>query len=354
MATTLSRTRRWFYILFPLACYFVFAYPVNRLGAWYGLESGVNFSLTILVWAVGVFGMWYSFSGPKMKVRYIVVHWMGMSFIVALLTLLAEVVRLIFPVKDSFVVVAVFITSAILILAAIALSHFISVKHEEIFSNKVNKEYKIAQISDVHIGSRQGEFMKKVVTRLNAINPDYIVVTGDLIDSSSVDLPALQSISELNAKTMFTIGNHERYADLPKILDIADTLGMHTLRQDSVNHEELNFIGIDDADDKMQVDRFLPEIKIDAGKFNVLLYHRPVGWESAMEHGVDLMLSGHTHNGQVFPFNLIVKQQFTRIAGMYRQNEFHHYVSSGTGTWGPYLRLGSLNEITLFTIKPVS
>ena len=71
-----------------------------------------------------------------------------------------------------------------------------------------------------------------------------------------------------------------------------------------------------------------------------------------MDHGIDLMLSGHTHNGQIFPFNLLVKQQFKRIAGLYIEKDARLYVSSGTGTWGPLMRLGSMNEITLFDLLP--
>ena len=95
----------------------------------------------------------------------------------------------------------------------------------------------------------------------------------------------------------------------------------------------------------------------------MLLYHRPLGWEAAVEHGVDLMLSGHTHNGQIFPFNLLVKRQFRRISGLYSSKDSgkdgaagrpnaHLYVSPGTGTWGPLMRLGSLNEITCIDVKP--
>ena len=89
-------------------------------------------------------------------------------------------------------------------------------------------------------------------------------------------------------------------------------------------------------------------------RFNILLYHRPSGWEDAISHGVDLMLSGHTHNGQIFPFNFLVKQQFARIKGHYQKDNAHLYVNCGTGTWGPLMRLGSLNEISCFDLLPTS
>jgi predicted MPP superfamily phosphohydrolase len=277
---------------------------------------------------------------------------MGAGFIFAVVTLLAEGIRLVVPVSDTVVVYGVLVAGLACIIVAMLLSHVLAVKQHNISSPKVSRDYRIAQISDVHIGSRQGGFMQRIVNKLNSLEPDFIVVTGDLVDSSAVDFLALASIQQLKARTFFTIGNHERYADLEKIVDIAGRLGMTMLRQESIVSDELMFIGIDDADDKNQVALHLPGIYKDPEKFNVLLYHRPVGWESAIEHGIELKLSGHTHNGQIFPFNLLVKQQFNRISGMYQQGNSRLYVSSGTGTWGPLMRLGSMNEISVFDIKP--
>lgn len=339
-------------IAFPLACYFVFAYPVWRLSDWYFAGSGVTFPGSLVLWMASIAAMMYSFRGPNTKVRYLVVHWMGTSFIFACLTLAGEVMRIILPLQDRVLALGIVCTAAVLLIIAFAYSHHLAVKRFDVFSHKVSRGYRVGQISDVHIGSRQGRYMRRIVDRLNQLELDCVVITGDLIDSSAVNFEELESIGRINAATYFSIGNHERYADLGKILDIADKLGVNTLRQQSSHHHDLVITGIDDADRKDQVDIHLPGIERDREKFNILLYHRPLGWEAAMDHGIDLMLCGHTHNGQIFPFNYIVKQQFNRISGMYRQAHHHLYVSSGTGTWGPLLRLGSVNEISVMEIKP--
>ena len=335
-----------------VACLFVFAYPAGRLSYWYFDNSGFSSGLAVAIWIGTIVLARYTFGGPRMKLRYLLVHWMGVSFIFASLTLFAEFARMILPVADPVTATAVAIAGLLCIVTAVLLSHYLTVKRLTITSSKLDRSYRIAQISDVHIGSRQKGFMQRIVNRINSLNPDFIVVTGDLIDSSAVDIDALESIRQLNAVTLFCIGNHERYADLAKVIDMAERLGMITLRQQTYHSEQLAFSGIDDADDVNQVALHLPQIPADAGKFNILLYHRPVGWEAAVDHGFDLMLSGHTHNGQIFPFNWIVKQQFRRIAGLYSKGNAHLYVSSGTGTWGPLMRLGSLNEITLFNLVP--
>ncbi|MEM7565109.1 MAG: hypothetical protein AAF353_19015 [Pseudomonadota bacterium] len=144
----------------------------------------------------------------------------------------------------------------------------------------------------------------------------------------------------------------ESKSALDKVISMAEQLGVKMLRQTGFDGNDLVFHGIDDADHIEQVSENLPGLAIDKDRFNVLLYHRPVGWEAAIDHGIDLMLSGHTHNGQIFPFNWAVRQQFDRIAGLYQQKDASLYVSSGTGTWGPLMRLGSFNEVTLFKLKP--
>ncbi len=352
MASRQSNIRLRFILLFPFAGYFVFAYPVSRLTGWYDSDIEITVFHSLAIWLLGLAGMYYSFSGPKMIIRYLVVHWLGVSFVFAVLTLTAEPVRMLTDLDDRLIVQSVIVIGVVLVLFSVLVSHHLSIKRLWIRSPKISRKYRIAQISDVHIGSRQSGFMQRIVNRLNTLEPDFVVVTGDLIDSSSVDYEALESIDQIKAMTFFTIGNHERYADLDKILDIAKRLGMYTLRQDSHSAGELLFIGIDDADRRDQVDIHLPQIANNPDQFSLLLYHRPHGWEAAIDHGIDLMLCGHTHSGQIFPFNLIVKQQFNHINGLHRNRHHHLYVSPGTGTWGPLMRLGSLNEITLFELVP--
>ena len=354
MSSRKITTRQLYNLIFPLACYFVFAYPVFRIINWYGASFEFTFLHSLGVGLLGLVGMMYSFRGPNMVVRYIVVHWMGASFIFACLTLLGELVQIIPSISEKSIAIAILVTGIFFVILAILISHHLHVKKIKILSKKIKQPCRIVQISDVHIGSRQKGFMQRIVNKINSLKPDLVAVTGDLIDSSAVNQEALQSIAEIDAKTFFTIGNHERYADLEKILDIADNLGMQTLRQATVIHDEISISGIDDADRKDQVNIHLPEMKLKTEEFNLLLYHRPVGWESAMDHGVDLMLSGHTHNGQIFPFNFLVKKQFKRIKGLYKNNHHHLYVSPGTGTWGPLMRLGTMNEITLIELEPES
>jgi predicted MPP superfamily phosphohydrolase len=124
------------------------------------------------------------------------------------------------------------------------------------------------------------------------------------------------------------------------------------LRSETVTRGEVQLIGIDDSDHPAQVKRELTTLKVEQNRFVLLLYHRPHGLADAAAAGVDLMICGHTHNGQIVPFNLVVKRVFEKIVGLFKDGSTYLYVSPGTGTWGPVMRLGSTGEVTLFEVSP--
>lgn len=354
----MTRSRLIFNSLFLLACFYVFAYPSMRLSTWFGPQYAIGWGGGCVLWLLGFIGMRYSFGGPRMRVRYVVVHWMGISFILASVALVYEVLRIFLPYPDAAVAPWLLMTGGLLVIGTIIASHHLRVKKIRIASPKIPANIRVVQISDVHIGSRQRGFMTRIVDRINKLQPDFVVITGDLLDSSSVDIDALEPLRMLSATTYFSVGNHERYADLDKAIGMLEEVGVKPLQQAKVAHEVLQFIGIDDAESPGQVAKHLPGLQPSAQHFSILLYHRPLGFETAASHGIDLMLSGHTHNGQIFPFNFLVRRHFKRIQGLYRSeigtHIAHHYVSPGTGTWGPLMRLGSLNEISCFDLVPAN
>jgi hypothetical protein len=205
----------------------------------------------------------------------------------------------------------------------------------------------------VHIGSRSQSFLEKVVRKINQLEPDFVCITGDFIDATGVAEAELNSLKSISGPVYFSIGNHEKYEDLDEILKRMFNLGVKSLRNDQIQfRDDIQVIGIDDMDDAMQVKRQLQDIVISDDAFVVLMYHRPRGLEAAADAGIDLMLSGHTHNGQIFPFNFVVSSVFDKVKGMYKNGNSRLYVSQGTGTWGPVMRIGTRSEITLFEITP--
>jgi predicted MPP superfamily phosphohydrolase len=209
---------------------------------------------------------------------------------------------------------------------------------------------RIAQISDVHVGSRQPGFLARVVRHVNAERPDLVMITGDLIDFRNIGEDELAPLSALDAPAWFCTGNHERYVDLDEICARLTRLGVRVLRNEAVDLGDIQIAGIDDAESRDQVAEHLPAIEALPDRFRILLYHRPDGAEAAARWGAHLMLCGHTHAGQIFPFNYLVRRVFARLRGDYRIGDMLLHVSTGTGKWGPVLRIGSASEVGLFTL----
>lgn len=219
-------------------------------------------------------------------------------------------------------------------------------------STSISQKHKFVQISDVHIGSRSKQFMQHVVDLCNSHQPDGVFITGDLLDSSSVTANDLRPLADLRCPAWMCLGNHERYVDLQAAIHAVEENGVEILRNQTILFREVCVIGIDDADDKRQLSHNLPQLDWPTDKYSILLYHRPAGWDDALAYNIDLMLSGHTHGGQIWPFGLLVKLQFKRMLGLFSSDNRHLYVSAGTGTWGPTLRLGTRSEITVIEIDP--
>lgn len=343
--------------------YTMFAYPWWRLTSVLvpAFEWG---AVELAVLLTGPAVLWIGSRRCAPPLRYwiarVVYVWLGASWILMCLSLPWELVYLFVPLDTySLGLALTALFAALATLACINANRF-EVVTVRLSSPKINQPIRALQLSDVHVGSRSPAFLARVVKASNALTPDVVFITGDLIDGHSVKHSELASLGTLVAPTYFIIGNHERYVDCDEICVKLRSLGIHVLRNASeqvrINGVDLCVSGIDDADDPDQVGIVLPTMEAIwescAQAYSVLLYHRPDGLEDAAARNFDLMLCGHTHNGQLVPFNALVKRRFPRIKGLYRHGPTSLYVSVGTGTWGPPMRLGSVNELTMLELTP--
>lgn len=210
---------------------------------------------------------------------------------------------------------------------------------------------RIVQLSDVHVGPTIGkEFIADVVARVNALSPDVVVITGDLVDGTVEELREhVAPLAELRAKhgVYFVTGNHEYYSGAEAWIRHVRALGMTVLMNEHVRiggDEGFDLAGIDDHNANPDLARALAGR--DPSRACVLLAHQPRGIDVAERLGVDLQLSGHTHGGQLFPWNFLVRLQQPFVAGLHRLERAQIYVSRGTGYWGPPMRVGAPAEIT--------
>jgi len=220
----------------------------------------------------------------------------------------------------------------------------------------------IAQISDLHIGPTIGDAeVRRVVEATNALRPDLVAITGDLVDGSVAGLG--RTVAELGALrarhgVFFVTGNHEYYSGADEWIGFLRRLGFRVLRNERVaigdGRASLDIAGIDDWRSRGLAPGHGPDLEKalagrDADRSLVLLAHQPKGVEEAVRSGVELQLSGHTHGGQIFPFNFLTGLAYPYLRGLYRLEEAgragHVFVSRGTGYWGPPMRLGAPPEI---------
>ncbi len=219
---------------------------------------------------------------------------------------------------------------------------------------------KIVQISDVHLGLIVGKHrLRRIIERVKAEKPDILVSTGDLVDGQMNNMSDLADmIREIPTKygKYAVTGNHEFYAGLNKSLKVTKDAGFTVLRGEGLNIPGvINIAGVDDPAGKRygltpNVSEKVFLSKLPRKYFTLLLKHRPRVDE--IKGGLfDLQLSGHTHNGQIFPFSLIVKLFYPNFNGLVQlNNNSYLYVSRGTGTWGPPVRFLSPPEITVIEL----
>ena len=332
----------------------LFIYPILRLCDWLELSPQVTALLLIPVALSQVISRWLlrDVKQPLARgLRYAADFLLGLSPILLMLLLLFEFLVLLSLVDVWSAAVTVLGISIFISILAVLFALIPVVKKVTFESSLLTGPLRFVQITDVHIGSRSKAFLDQVIRKVEALQPEFLCITGDFIDASGVAEEQLAVLRTLDCPIYFTIGNHERYEDLDEILVRMSALGVNILRTNAIRHRgDVQVLGIDDRDDAKQVEQELVKMEVDRLAFSILLYHRPQGLEAAEAEGVDLMISGHTHNGQIFPFNLVVNSVFDRVVGMYQLGGSRLYVSQGTGTWGPVMRLGTRSEITLFEI----
>lgn len=313
-------------------------------------------------------------AGPILS-RFLQIHfikqygfiWLGSASIIFSLFLAAKIFMLIFQTKHKqIVIISLVISFFIIIYSVINQASKPVVKSLEIYTKKGESGFKnlsIVQLSDMHIdNSTNINRIISIVETINSLNPDLIVITGDLIDGpvSKNNHIIAQALKNLRSKygVYAVTGNHEYYSGIKNFFELAKNCGICVLNDKTINiNEQMDLTGITDHSSarakKNNPGSYIFMNKLDKKKINILLSHRPYGFEMFMKMGIDLQLSGHTHAGQIPPMDLIVQIFYKFPYGLYRIGDSYIYTSSGTGIWGPPMRFLSDSEIVHIKIKKI-
>ncbi|HVV69990.1 MAG TPA: metallophosphoesterase [Verrucomicrobiae bacterium] len=358
------------------------------LGIWAAMHSYVFWRLSsvpwisahVPAWLIGLVGgvLWSSYILARIldarglqasvwPLEYVAANWIGFLFLLFWSLAAVDIVTLggwAFPreapmIRGWAAVVALLLA----VIALIQASRPPVLREHEVALKGLPPERDgtvLVAVSDLHLGNLLGRtWLSRLVTRLTAMKPDLLVIAGDLVDGNVGRVePLLEVLKQLRAPlgVWAVTGNHEFYAGLEKSVQLFRDSGFRVLRD---SHEQaapgLILAGVDDLTARDQlgmenhaVDKALGQRP--AGG-TIFLSHSPCQAEDAARAGAGLMLSGHTHNGQLWPFNYFVRLQYPLLAGRYDVNGMPVIVCRGTGTWGPRMRLWRPSEILRIRLR---
>lgn len=215
-----------------------------------------------------------------------------------------------------------------------------------------------AVVSDLHLGHvRNTGFLRRIVRKLSDLRPDVLFIPGDMFDGTPLDLGRVEKHwSEFSAPlgAYFITGNHEEFRNSASYLETVRRSGIRVLENEKIVVDGLQVVGIADhnSSNAEKFHSILRHTSLDPNVASVLLVHNPHRLPVAEEAGISLQISGHTHFGQFYPFTNIVSRIYGKFAhGLHRFGNLQVYTSSGAGTWGPPMRLGSNPEIVLIQFE---
>lgn len=219
---------------------------------------------------------------------------------------------------------------------------------------------KIVQLSDVHLGAiYQAPWLEKVVAQVNAVQPEMVLITGDLFDGMDGSLDALvQPFDQLTASqgVYFATGNHETYLGVAEVFATLGKTKVHVLDNKVVDVQGLKLVGLSYPERGVATTQVLSVLETLKSQYfgqpNILLFHSPTHTTEFAAAGINLQLSGHTHKGQMYPFGLITALIYKGLDyGLYPMGDYTLYTTNGVGTWGPAMRVGNVPEIVAITLQ---
>lgn len=287
------------------------------------------------------------------------------NFIGVFYFLIIKIFNSYLTIKSRRYLMGFFITTIIAILLY-GNSNFYDTKitQLDIATNKKSQydSLKIVFISDIHLGNLvKPEKLEDKIKMINKLNPDFILIGGDLFDYGINSVDTIKFVSVMkklkaNKGIYFINGNHDLFSSNDKILKNIKKANINVLVDTSITIDNsINIVGRQDRAimrfDKPRKNLSQIIKNIDTSKFTIVLDHQPVNFDETIKHNLDLQLSGHTHNGQFFPISEITKAIYKKSWGYLKENNSILYVSSGMFGWGPPVRTNSYSEIVFIKIK---
>ncbi len=292
--------------------------------------------------------------------------WVGILInlgVVIALILLLKLLGLIFIISIPYWLIKLIFWGGVSLLSAFGIYCALSIKITEYevrikdlpqaWNNKI-----VVQLSDVHLGPvYQKKFFYRLIKKINTLRPEAVFITGDLFDGTEADFAWLNHpFTKLQAPkgVYYSFGNHDLYLGFNRVIKLLRENPVKILDNKMVVVEGLQIIGINysfNNSPHLEAE-VLKQVNYDPNKPSILLLHAPRNIPVAKKANIDLQLSGHTHDGQLWPFNYIAKWMHQGYGyGFFKVGNFSLIVNSGAGTWGPPMRTTTRSEIVKIVLK---
>jgi len=310
--------------------------------------------------------------------------WKGTSIYLFIFTITLYIISFFVNIPNAMSFIILFVLVPLISSYALYNADRIKINNIHLSFDNLSEDLKFIHISDLHIGAIRGErLLNNIMDKINSPHlndADFLAITGDLADGSSpIDSNSFKALANSEVPIFFTLGNHDFYPGVDKVINAVESANITVLSNQLVQIKGIQLSGVpfgregfinspaqnvnstssvtlqnlinngENNINKMGEHNF--ETSVDCNKVLIVLHHVPAGWELFKDIGVDLVLSGHTHGGQLFPFNHLVKRVFPYIRGLYEDNGKYLFVSEGIGTLSPPMKLGTNAEMAVFHLK---
>ena len=349
--------------IFPNVLYTIFLYFL--IGAIANLFNGISFNYQIsIVLFIGAFTLIpiaielkksNVITRSMMEIAEII-KWMFLMYV--FLTIAIYIIEIAINIPIEILILLFISIVPILTIYAYIKAHKIKLKSYDLKIANLNDDIELIHISDLHIGSiRNKKLLKNIVAKINSINPDLVIISGDLADGTCpIDDHSFLAFKDSKVPIIFTPGNHDLYPGIENVVKAVKVANVNVLSNNVFNFKGLQIIGIPFSFKESTTYGKVNEDNLNFNKFDpnqptVLINHIPSNWDNFSKLGVDLQLSGHTHGGQFYPMNWFVKLVFPFFKGIYEQDGKYLCVTEGIGTLGPPMRWGTDAEMILLKLS---
>lgn len=330
-------------------------YVMFRVFAIFDVAAGAPFWLAVVMAAllfIAGMGLSAISDSPSLRPLNIALGvWTGFYLVLLFLLISYDLVGLFYRWPDPKLAGTVLFGLAVALTGAGALNAlFVRRRAVKVPGRGLARPLRIVQLSDLHLGPVHSlKYFRRLIDRVNRENPDLVLITGDLIDGRLTD-DMFAPINDIKAPVYFTPGNHEEYVGMEDFLAHLARTKAVPLCNRKVDLGGCILAGIDFDWSVRGLETMVSSVAPANGKYSILMSHGPPAFDAARRAGFDLTLSGHTHGGQFWPFTFFGRMFVKYRAGLYERDGKRLFVTTGAGTWGPPLRLGTSSEMAVIDI----